>query len=530
MLSRMSRLHRWTALLALSLGLAAYGAFAQPADNASRSGVILTLNGAVTPPAAQYLEREIRAASDAGAELVIIEIDTPGGLMSSMKTIIQAILASETPVATYVSPQGARSASAGLYIMYAAHVSAMAPATNTGAATPVEVGGAPSDDSPFDENDPGQNESPEKTKNPVTSEGGSDAEDPGAAEERVPASARDADRTVTDEDFEGLAENTGETLDQVKPGPGAAPLSSNDAMRAKAINDAVAYIRALAEERGRNPDWAERAVRDAVSVTANEALRLNVIDLVAADIDDLLSQIDGRTVMTAAGEKTLDTDNLRLERAEPTMIERILNFIADPNVAVILMSLATTGIIIEMWNPGSIFPGAVGLICLILGFYAFQVLPFSWLGLSLMAAGALFMLVEAYTPTFGLIGLAGLLLFGFGLFVVFPEGFRVSGAVIATILAVAGGLLALILFAVVGSRSHGPLIGAEAIRRREGVVDDWNGSEGWVIIEGERWRARSDKPLSKGDKVRVVEIDGLVLVVKQAKAGGLLAGLQPKEA
>ncbi len=240
--------------------------------------------------------------------------------------------------------------------------------------------------------------------------------------------------------------------------------------------------------------------------------------------------MNGRKVMTAAGEKTLNTENLVLERIEATFVERILNFIADPNVAVILMSLATTGIIIEMWNPGSIFPGAVGVICLILGFYAFQVLPFNWLGLALMAAGALFMLVEAYTPTFGLIGLAGLLFFGFGLFVVFPEGFRVSGAVIGAILAIAGAFLALILFAIVGSRSHGPMIGAEAIRRREGVVDEWNGSEGWVIVEGERWRARSDKPLSRGDKVRVVEMEGLVLVVKQAKAGGLLGGLQAKEA
>jgi membrane-bound serine protease (ClpP class) len=194
------------------------------------------------------------------------------------------------------------------------------------------------------------------------------------------------------------------------------------------------------------------------------------------------------------------------------------------------MSLATTGIIIEMWNPGSIFPGVVGVVCLVLGFYAFQVLPFNALGLALMGIGATMILIEAYTPTLGLVGLAGLGLFGFGLFVVFPEGFRVSAAVIGTIMAIAGAFLGLVLFAVVGSRSHGPMIGAEAIRRREGVVDDWHGKEGWVIVEGERWRARADKPLSRGDRVRVLEIDGLVLVVKQAKAGGLLSGLQPKEA
>ncbi len=518
-MTKSARLWSFTALFVFAAGLLCFNAFAQPAETGARSGVILTLDGAVTPPAAQYLEREIMAASEAGKEIVIIEIDTPGGLMTSMKTIIKAILASETPVATYVSPQGARSASAGLYIMYSAHVSAMAPATNTGAATPVEIGGTPSDESPFDENDPGIEKAPEKTDNPQPAEGGAEAEDTQDAETRARAAAREADRDVAQEDNEALAEDAD-----------SAPISSNDALRAKAINDAVAYIRALAEERGRNADWAESAVRDAVSVTANEALRLNVVDIVAADLDDLLKQMHGRTVTTAAGEVTLNTENVQLERAEATLVERILSFIADPNVAVILMSLATTGIIIEMWNPGSIFPGAVGLVCLILGFYSFQVLPFNWLGLALMGAGALFMLVEAYTPTFGLIGLVGLLLFGFGLFVVFPEGFKVSAAVIGAILAIAGGFLALVLFAVVGSRSHGPLIGAEAIRKREGVVDDWNGGEGWVVVEGERWRARSDKPLSKGDRVRVVEVDGLVLVVKQAKAGGLLGSLQPKEA
>jgi membrane-bound serine protease (ClpP class) len=225
----------------------------------------------------------------------------------------------------------------------------------------------------------------------------------------------------------------------------------------------------------------------------------------------------------------LQTKNLRLENIEPTLIERILGFIADPNVAVILMSLATTGIIIEMWNPGSIFPGALGVLCLILGLYAFQVLPFNWLGAMLMGVGAILILVEAYTPTFGLVGLTGLGVFAAGLYLVFPEGFKVSTGLIATIVATAGAFLALVFFAIVGSRSHGPMIGAEAIRRREGVVDDWDGKEGWVIIEGERWRARSERPLSPGDKVKVVEIDGLVLVVRQAK-GSLFPLGAPQEA
>ncbi len=499
----------------IGAALFALAAFAQTESaNPVETGVILTIDGPVSPPVADYLAREIAAASDAQKGLVLIEIDTPGGLVDSMKTIIKAILASDTPVATYVSPQGARSASAGLYVMYSAHISAMAPATNTGAATPVEIGGSPAgEDSPLDENPFG-----EQAEDNTASEETTDPENETVSEEAGEPESASADN-------EPVAEDVSE-----EPVADTPPLASNDALRAKVINDSVAYIRALAETRGRNADWAEKAVREAASVTANEALELGVIDLIAEDIDDLLAQIDGTTVKVASGEKTISTANIKLERVEPTFLERILSFIADPNVAVILMSLATTGIIIEMWNPGSIFPGAVGIISFILGLYAFQVLPFSWLGVSLMIAGGILVLTEAFTPTFGLAGVAGLLVFGFGIFVLFPEGYRVSPGVIAAILAIAGGLLALILFAVVGSRSHGPLIGAEAIRRREGVVDEWNGKEGWVIVEGERWRARSDRPLEAGDKVRVVEVDGLVLVVKQAKAGSFLGALQPKEA
>lgn len=476
--AKQGRLGFLAGLVALGAALMGLSAIAQEA-NSGREGVILTLDGPVTPASAQYLAREIGAASDAGKELVIIEIDTPGGLMDSMKSIIKAILASETPVATFVYPQGARSASAGLYIMYSAHISAMAPSTNTGAATPVEIGGPPGE----------------------------------APKPAAPQPSDDEGDQATDE-----------------AGDETPPLSNDGAMRAKIINDSVAYIRSLAEERGRNADWAESAVREAVSVTSREALELGVIDYVADDLDDLLAQIDGATVKVASGEKTLQTKDLMLVRVEPTLIEKILGFIADPNVAVILMSLGTTGIIIEMWNPGSIFPGVVGFLCLAMGLYAFQVLSGNGLFLALMGLGALLIVIEAYTPTFGLAGLAGAIIFGFGAYFMFPEGFRVSPGVIAGMLTLAGGFLAFILVAVVGSRSHGPLIGSEAIVRREGVVDDWDGKEGHVIVEGERWRARADKPLNKGDKIRVIEVDGLVLVVKQAKASGFLGGLVPNEA
>ena len=529
---RFGRLHFWILTFAIGAALFAFGALAQQSASEgapSRDGVILSLNGPVTPTSAAYLSREISAASDAGKELVIVEIDTPGGLVDSMKTIIKSILASDTPVATYVSPQGARSASAGLYIMYAAHVSAMAPSTNTGAATPVEVGGGGGggDENPFEDADP-VDDADEPQSAPAGEE---DA--PESAPESAPEGAAPGDGAAGD-GVESVAEEVSEAVEEVRPAPAPRgednPLSNDDALRAKIINDSVAYIRSLAEERGRNADWAERAVRDAVSITSREALELNVIDIVADDLDDLLTQIDGREVVTASGAKTLSTENLRLERVEPTQWERILGFFANPNVAVILMSLATTGIIIEMWNPGSIFPGVMGALCLILGLYSFQVLPYNGLGAALMILGVILMAVEAYTPTFGLAGLVGLILFGAGLFTIFPAGFEVSPSVIAGLLATVGGLLALVLFAVIGSRSHGPMIGGEAIRRREGVVDDWDGKEGWVIVEGERWRARSDRPLSPGDKIRVVEIDGLVLIVKQAKGPSLLGGLMPSEA
>jgi membrane-bound serine protease (ClpP class) len=491
----LERLRLHLAAMTLIAGvLALFSAVAQEPEPA-RSGVALELNGPVTPANAQYVAREIAAASASGKELVLIEIDTPGGLVDSMKTIIKAMLASDTPIVTFVAPQGARSASAGLYIMYAANVSAMAPGTNTGAATPVEVGGSPPEGGPFEENKP--------------------------KEEKETAPSGEA----AEENESGPAVNP----QTDEPQSETPPLANNDALRAKVINDSVAYIRSLAELRGRNADWAEKAVREAASVTSGEALELGVIDLIADDRDDLLAKLDGRVVKTPKGEKTLQTKNLKLEDIEPTFIERILGFIADPNVAVILMSLATTGIIIEMWNPGSIFPGALGVLCLILGLYAFQVLPFNWLGAMLMGAGAILIIVEAYAPTFGLAGLTGLGIFAAGLYLIFPEGFRVSTSLIATIVATAGAFLALILFAIIGSRSHGPMIGAEAIRRREGVVEDWDGKEGWVIIEGERWRARSDRPLSPGDRVKVIEIDGLVLVVKQAKAGIFPLGA-PQEA
>ena len=463
------------------------------AQNAARNptGVILTLDGAVTPASADYLVREIATANEIGIDLIIMEIDTPGGLITSMKDIIKGILASNAPVVTYVSPQGAQSASAGLYIMYSAHVSAMSPATNTGSATPIEIGGSPKrDESPFKDDLPfGEEEAaPAETSAPE-------------APIEVPA---------------------------VEP----VDISNEASLRGKIIEDSVAYIRSLAEESGRNAEWAEKAVRPpSASVTAREALELGVIEIVADDLDDLLKQLDGMVVKTAAGEVTISTQNIQLVRVEPALWEKILGFFADPNVAAILLSLGTLGITAEIWNPGSLFPGTFGIICLLLGFYSFSILSGNSLFLALMGVGFVLVVIEAFTPTFGLAGLSGLAIFGTGLYFLFPEQFRVSTNLIFILMAVGGAFLALILVVVVGSRSHGLMIGGEAIRKKEGYVDEWDNEagEGMVIVEAERWRARSKSPLKPGDKIKVTEVEGLILDVKSLQGNASpLARFIPK--
>ena len=433
-----------------------------PAAPPERIAVILEINGPIGPAVASYFITQLETARENGAELVIAEMDTPGGLDTSMRDIIQAILASPVPVATYVSPSGARAASAGLYILTASHIAAMAPGTNTGSATPIQMGEMP--DEPDDE--------------PA---GDSEAED-----------GEDADDTP-------------------------AALGNEDALRAKVINDAAAYIRSLADMRGRNADWAESAVREAANLPANDALAQEVIDIVAEDVDDLLEQANGRVVKTQLGEKTLDTDGLRVERIAPGWVTLFLAFISNPNVAFIFMSIGTTGIIIEMWNPGSIFPGVLGVVSLIIAFYSFQVLPVNWAGAGLLLIGVILIVAEAYTPTLGLLGLFGLILFVIGALLMFPSdtpGFSLSSGMVFTVAGMLALFLGAILYAVVRTRGQVPVIGAEATATRSGVVIEWEGPKGFVLVEGEHWKAKSDTPLSPDQQVDVVAVDGLVLEVK----------------
>jgi len=412
---------------------------------------VLVVKGAIGPASADYLLRGLDKAAQAHAKLVVIEMDTPGGLDTSMRDIIKAILASPVPVVSYVAPQGARAASAGTYILYASHIAAMAPGTNLGAATPVSLA-------------------------------------PGGASEK-PA----------------------------KPGVSDKPTAPQDAKERKAVNDAAAYIRSLAELRGRNADWAERAVREAVSLSAKAALKAKVVDVVATDLADLLKQIDGRKVELATGTVTLDTANLAITRVEPDWRSRLLSVIGDPGIAYILLILGIYGLIYEFANPGMAFPGVAGGICLLLALFALQVMPVNYVGLALIVLGIGFMVGEAIAPSFGALGLGGIIAFILGsvmLIDVDRPGYGISWALILPLAATS----ALFSFAVAGlalRARHRPVVtGGEELPGMEGeALEDITG-EGWARVHGELWRVRSLKPLARGARVRVTARHGLTLEVE----------------
>ena len=413
---------------------------------------VLTVRGAIGPASADYLARDIDKASEARAKLVVIEMDTPGGLDTSMRDIIKAILASPVPVATYVSPQGARAASAGTYILYASHIAAMAPATNLGAATPVQLmpGGVP-----------------------------------------------------------------GGTPEKKDEKPAEAP--PQDAKGMKAVNDAAAYIRGLAELRGRNADWAERAVREAVSLSADAALKAKVVDVVAADLDDLLKQIHGRKVKLGTGEITLDTVGLGITRVEQDWHSRLLAVIGDPGIAYILLLLGIYGLIYEFMNPGMLFPGVVGGICLLLALFALQLMPISYVGLALIILGIALMVAEAFLPSFGALGPGGIIAFVLGSVMLIDTdlpGYGVSWALIVPL----GATSALFSFAVAAmalrARNRPVLTGGEELPGSEGEALEDIAAEGWARVHGETWRVHSRVPLARGTKIRVTARQGLTLEVE----------------
>ncbi len=427
-----------------------------PANSQSTSGeaYLMRLDGAIGPATASYIADGLEQASAADAELVIISIDTPGGLDSSMRVIIQDILAMPIPVETYVHPSGARAASAGTYILYASHFAAMTPGTNLGAATPVQIGAVP-------------------TPSPAGEDG-----------EETPAPASASER--------------------------------------KAVNDSIAYIRSLAELRGRNADWAEAAVRDAASLSADAALEQGVIDVVAPTVEALLEQLDGRATTIDGEERTVATAGIAVTEFEADWATRLLATITNPNIALIFLMIGMYGLIFEFLNPGALVPGTVGAISLLIAFYALAVLPVDMVGLALILLGVGLLVGEAFAPSFGILGIGGIVAFSIGATMLFdteiPE-FQVNWSVIAALAVFSFGVLVLILR--VGIRSFGRKVvsGAEELAGAQATVLDWKNGRGHVFVHSERWNAEGPADLDEGQEVVVKAVKGLKLKVAHMQAG-----------
>lgn len=455
------------AFVAGALGLAAQER--GPQTGPRSPALVLTVDGAITPATSDYITRGLDTAEGRGAPLAVLRMNTPGGLDTSMREIIRAILASPVPVAGFVGPPGSRAASAGTYIMYASHIAAMAPATNLGAATPVAIGGGGGDD------------------------GGG-----------LPFGLQ------TDDQRE--AGDAGQAQDEADASP------TQSATEAKMINDAVAYIRGLADLRGRNADWAERAVRQAESLGSREAAELNVIDFVAADIDELLALADGMTVSTAGGEVTLQTAGLGFEMLDPDWRTQILSVITDPNIALILMMVGIYGLILEFLNPGVLVPGTVGGISLVLGMYSLALLPLNYAGVLLIVLGIALIVAEAFAPSFGILGIGGTAAVVLGAVILVDTdvpGVAVSTPLIAAV-AVAGLVVTLIV-ARLAARSFSVRVvsGREDLIGAEARVLKWTGDKGHVWLNGERWQAKGPEGLKSDDTVRVTGISGLVVNVER---------------
>lgn len=428
-----------------------------------RNAVIVTIDGPIGPATSDYFQRSLQKAVARGASIVVLVMNTPGGLDTAMRDIIKTIITSPIPVATYVAPGGSRAASAGTYILYASHVAAMAPATNLGAATPVQIGGLPGLPSP--EKKPPEQQEPQQREQ------------------------KDKPPTVMD---------------------------SEEAMRHKVVNDAAAYIRGLAELRGRNADWAEKAVREAVSLSAQEAMQEKVIDVIATDVADLLNKIHGKQVQTAAGEVVLQTQNLIVQAIDPDWRTRLLSILTNPNVAYILMLIGIYGLIFEFSSPGGIIPGVVGAICLLLALFAFQALPVNYAGLALMILGTGLMVAEAFAPSFGALGIGGVVAFVFGSVMLIDTeapGFGISPVLIISVSLTSSLLFLVFIVAAVKARQRLKQTGQEGMVGEVAVALDDFSETGQVRAAGEIWNAETDTPVHKGQKLKVTNMDGLTLKV-----------------
>jgi membrane-bound serine protease (ClpP class) len=443
------------------------------------TAAVLEIKGPIGPATSSYLVRGLAAAAHTGCRLVVIELDTPGGLDTAMREIIQAILAAPIPVVSYVSPPGARAASAGTYILYASHIAAMAPATNLGAATPVPIGGEPPSAPPPMPAPPGGTQPPA---------GGQPSDQDSGAGKSAPGVGR-----------------------------GEASHEPANAMERKVVNDAVAYIRGLAELRGRNADWAEQAVRGAASLSASAALQQKVIDLIARDLPDLLAQLDGREVKLDNRTVKLATRDLTLAYTKPDWRTRLLAVITNPTVAYGLMVIGIWGLLLEGYNPGAVLPGVAGSICLLLALFAFQILSVNYAGLALVVVGTAMIIAEFFFPAYGSLGVGGLIAFVVGSLILFDTdvpGLGIGRPVLAALATVGALMIAGIVYLSTRAMRHPVATGAQAmIGASAEVVADFTG-KGRVRYGGELWNARSEATLRAGEQARIVRVEGLTLYVE----------------
>ncbi|HTN64656.1 MAG TPA: nodulation protein NfeD [Burkholderiaceae bacterium] len=443
--------------------LACCGLFLPGASAVSPPVLVLPLTGAIGPASADFLTRGIARAQQDGAQLLVLQMDTPGGLDLSMRDIIKAILASPVPVAAFVAPSGARAASAGTYILYASHIAAMAPGTNLGAATPVQIG---------------LSGTPDEGKKPA----------------------------------QGAASTDGKNAPDNQPG----------ALERKQMHDAAAYIRGLAQLRGRNAEWAERAVREAVSLSADEALAQNVIELTATDVPALLTALDGRRLRTVSGEHVLHTRGATIVRIEPDWKTRLLSVITDPGIALLLLMAGVYGLFFEFASPGFVLPGVVGAICLLLGMFALHLLPVNYAGLALILLGLSFMVAEVFLTSFGVLAVGGMIAFAVGALMLVDTdlpGYGVPLGLVAAVSVFSAGFIFMVASLALKARRRPVVSGQEALLGSIGeALSDLpaGGGQGWGRVQGEQWEIRSAVPLRRGQRLRVVARDGLVLSVEAA--------------
>jgi membrane-bound serine protease (ClpP class) len=420
---------------------------------------VLEIDGAIGPATSDYFTRSLKEAATENVTLIVLRINTPGGLDIAMRDMIQAIIASPIPIASYVAPSGARAASAGTYILYASHIAAMAPGTNLGAATPVQIGG-------------------------IELPGGSDKEDKDSKDKKTPS-------------------------------------SSEETMTHKIINDAEAYLRSLAQLRGRNVDWASAAVRESASLSAEDALKKGVVDLIATDLHDLLERLHGRDVKVQDKTRQLVTKGVVIEMRQPNWRTQFLSVITDPNIAYLLMLLGIYGLFFELYNPGSVVPGVVGGIALLMALLAFQALPINYAGLALILLGLAFMIAEAFLPSFGVVGIGGIIAFALGSVILIDNGvlpsdevsFSISRSLIAGVTLTTAAFFFLIIHLLVKTRSRPVVSGREHLMGAEGECLSNESGKLRVYVQSELWNAQASTPIAPGQQVRVMGMNGLTLKV-----------------